>query len=78
MEGILKFSNGNVTTRHRIYIENLFKLYIPTEEILKAIEAYIRSFSVYQFPVVLNVSRNEGAIYKHLVNAKLLKRLDLN
>ncbi|HEY8035434.1 MAG TPA: SIR2 family protein [Methylobacter sp.] len=75
MEGVLKFSNGNVTTRHRVYIDKLFNMYVPTEVLLKTIVAYIKAFSVYQFPIVKNISRNEASIYKHLVNAKFLKRL---
>lgn len=75
MDGIIKFSNGNVTTRHRVYIEKLFNLYVATDELVKVIESYIKAFSVYKFPIVLNVSRNEAAIYKHLVNAKSLIRL---
>jgi len=75
MDGILNYVNGNVITRHRVYIERLFNLYVPQEELLKIVAAYIHAFSVYQFPIVRNISRNEASIYKHLVNAKALKRL---
>src|SRR5690606_8429678 len=39
------------------------------------IKAYIHSFTVYQFPVVKNVSSKEAAIYKGLVNFKFLKKV---
>lgn len=72
MDGIVRYINGSVTTRHRVYIERLFKLYIPSEELFRIYHAYIKSFSVYHFPIVKNISRNESTIYKHLVNAKAL------
>jgi len=75
MEGILRYSNGNITTRHRVYIEKLFSMYVQTNDILKVLRAYINAFSVYDFPVVRHISRNEGTVYKNLVNAKSLKTL---
>lgn len=74
MAGIVEYKNGSVTTRHRVYIERLFNLYIPQNEIIEAISSYIRSFSVYQFPIAKNISRTEFSIYKHLVNAKFLNK----
>lgn len=75
MEGILKYENGNITTRHRIYIENIFNHHVSVNELHQAITAYIKAFSVYKTPVVKNLSRNEALIYKYLVNAKSLKKL---
>lgn len=75
MEGIIIYTNGSITTRHRVYVEHLFKRYVPQKELLKVINSYIRAFSVYKFPIVRNISRNEASIYKNLVNAKSLKRM---
>ncbi len=75
MDGIVSYTNGNVTTRHRVYVDKIFNLYASQEEILKIIRAYIKAFSVYRFPIVQHISRNESSIYKHLVNAKALKRI---
>ncbi|MGP9645320.1 MULTISPECIES: hypothetical protein, partial [unclassified Halomonas] len=75
MDGVVTYNNGNITTRHRVYIERLFKFYVSKDDILKAVIAYIGAFSVYKFPVVKNISRSESSVYKHLVNAKYLKRL---
>lgn len=74
MDGLVTYNNGIITTRHRVYVERLFKLYVSQDDILKAIVAYIDAFSVYKFPIVKNISRNESSVYKHLVNAKFLKR----
>ncbi|MBH3372556.1 SIR2 family protein [Pseudomonas juntendi] len=75
MAGTLKYNNGNVTTRHRVYIDRLFNLYVSSDRLRDAVVAYIKAFAVYQFPIVTKVSRNEGAVYKKLVNAKSLKKL---
>lgn len=75
MEGIVKYVNGSVTTRHSIYIETLFEKYISQNELIKVIHAYIESFSVYNFPIVKSISKSEFTIYKHLVNNKSLNRL---
>ena len=75
MDGIISYTNGNITTRHRVYVERLFKFCVNQKELFKVVDAYIRAFSVYQFPVVKNVNRNEASIFKHLVNAKTLKRI---
>lgn len=75
MEGVLTYSNGSVMARHRVYIEHLFRLYVSQEELMAAISSYIKSFSVYKFPIIRNVSKNEASIYKNLVNAKSLKKL---
>lgn len=75
MDGLISYVNGSLTTRHRVYIERLFSLYVTQKEMLRAIDAYIMAFSVYQFPIVKYISRNESSIYKHLVNAKFLKKM---
>lgn len=74
MDGLVTYNNGSITTRHRVYVERLFKLYVSQIDIFKSIVAYIDAFSVYKFPIVKNISRNESSVYKHLVNAKFLKR----
>ncbi|EKO3890992.1 SIR2 family protein [Vibrio metschnikovii] len=75
MDGLVEYKNGHVTTRHRVYMENLFRFYVSNNDLYEAICAYIQAFSVYHFPIVKNISTSEFAIYKYLVNAKALKKL---
>jgi energy-coupling factor transporter ATP-binding protein EcfA2 len=75
MEGIVKYQNGTIQTRHRIYIERLFDRFVSKEELCKVIKAYIEAFSVYSVPIVPNISKQEAKVYKHLVNAKTLSKL---
>ncbi|PTP51370.1 SIR2 family protein [Vibrio splendidus] len=75
MDGLLEFKNGSVTTRHRVYIENLFRYYVSRNDLYDAICAYIDAFSVYHFPIVKNISTSEFSVYKYLVNSKALKKI---
>lgn len=78
MNGILKYQNGLLQTRHRVYVERLFDKYVSKEELFKIITAYIEAFSVYRSPIVLNIAKQESKVYKYLVNAKTLKNLFTN
>ncbi len=75
MDGLVEYKNGNVSTRHRVYIENLFRYYVSNNDLYESICAYINAFSVYHFPIVKNISTSEFSVYKYLVNAKALKKL---
>ncbi|WP_082866303.1 P-loop NTPase [Marinomonas gallaica] len=77
MEGIIKYSNGYIQTRHKVYIERILDMYVSKEEIYDILKAYIEAFSVYDVPIVpsLKGKSQEAKIYKHLVNAKALRKL---
>ncbi|OED62385.1 cold-shock protein [Vibrio splendidus ZS-139] len=75
LEGILKYSNGNVTTRHKIYIDKLFERHVSSDDLHRAIVAYVKAFTVYDFPIAMKISKSEMSIYKGLVNAKVLNSL---
>lgn len=81
MDGILEYKNGEVSTRHFSYIESLFEKTIDVNLIKSAISSYIHAFTVYEHPIIHNVSRSEASIFKTVTNAKSLKKLlkgDLN
>jgi nucleoside-triphosphatase THEP1 len=75
LEGIVRYNNGLIQTRHRVYIDRLFDRYVSKQELCKIIKAYIEAFSVYNVPIVPNIGKQEAKVYKHLVNAKTLKKL---
>lgn len=79
MRGILKYSHGDITTRHRVYSEKVFNIDKNSELKKVLLIAYINAFINYRFPIVQNLSKKEASIYKHLVNYKFLIRfLDNN
>lgn len=74
--GIVHLNDKNeVNTRHSLYVESLFSYHINLDVIENAIIAYINSFSVYPFPIVIHVNTSEAMVYKYLVNAKYLTKL---
>ena len=76
MQGIIRYKDDKVATRHRIYIEHIFKNYVSLDELQKVIIAYINAFTIYDFPISRSINnRNEMVIYKHLVNFKFLYRI---
>ncbi|HBR3018955.1 TPA: SIR2 family protein, partial [Klebsiella pneumoniae] len=75
MDGILFYKNGNVETRHYAYVEKIFDQFLDTQYIYNILEAYITSFTVYEYPIVKHVIKSEAAIYKSLVNSKNLRKL---
>lgn len=77
LQGILLYNDSSVSTRHRVYSSEIFKQ-IDDEEKYKILESYIMAFCHYQFPIVLNISKKEAEIYKHLINFKFLNRLFKN
>lgn len=64
-----------ISTRHRLYIENLFTQHISLDVIENAIIAYISAFTVYPFPIITHLNSSESMVYKYLVNAKSLLKL---
>lgn len=64
-----------ISTRHRLYIENLFTQHINLDVIENAIIAYISAFTVYPFPIITHLNPSESMVYKYLVNAKSLLKL---
>lgn len=75
MGGILEYKNGEISTRHFSYIESLFEKTIDVNIIKSAIFSYIHAFTVYEHPIIHNVSRSEASIFKTITNAKSLKKL---
>lgn len=74
--GIVYLNDKNeINTRHSLYVESLFNQHISLDLIENAIIAYILSFSVYPFPIVIHVNNSEAMVYKYLVNAKYLTKL---
>ncbi|EMW2840924.1 SIR2 family protein [Yersinia enterocolitica] len=75
MDGIVFYRNGNIETRHYAYIEKIFDHFLDEKYIYNILEAYINAFTVYNYPIVMNVTKSEAAIYKSLVNSKNLRKL---
>lgn len=74
LKGILKYDNGEISTRHRIYSQKIFSMDENYSQMSSLIISYISAFTKYPFPIVQNISKKEASIYKHLVNFKFLAK----
>ncbi|MDG2960535.1 SIR2 family protein [Bisgaard Taxon 10/6] len=75
MVGIIRNENGYLTTRHRVYFERLVSRVINKELMISVVTAYIKAYSVYKFPIVMNISKKDALIYKGIVNFKFLSKI---
>lgn len=75
MSGILKLDRGYISARHPVYIRSLFERVIEKDEIIKGLLALMEAFTVYGSPVIKKVGRNEGQLFKSLINHSFLKEL---
>ncbi|MEI7269057.1 SIR2 family protein [Pectobacterium versatile] len=75
MSGLVNYRNAKINTRHRIYIEKLIENFITPATMKNLVEAYIYSFTVYQFPIVKYVGAQDSTIYKGLVNFRFLQKI---
>lgn len=75
MGGILKLENGFITARHPVYIRHLFERVIEKCEINRGLLVLMEAFSVYGSPIIKKVGRNEGILFKSLINHSFLKDL---
>lgn len=74
MSGVIYKKNNKLYVRHRVYVERLFENFIEPNELFRIVNAYLKAFASYDFPLARTMARNEFAIYKHLSNNKTLKR----
>ncbi|WP_334323371.1 P-loop NTPase [Gilliamella apicola] len=74
MSGILKNSNGFISARHWVFAEQILLRYVNLNFLQHTIIAYIKAFSDYEKPVAKHISSKEAAIYKGLVNFKVLNK----
>jgi len=75
MSGILKLENGFITARHPVYIRHLFERVLEKSEISKGLLVLMEAFSVYGSPIIKKVGKNEGILFKSLINHSFLKDL---
>lgn len=73
LAGIVSFNRGKMQARHPVYSRILFESVVDQNDIARAIKATIRAFSVYGSPVVVKVDKNEGKIFKSILNHRFLK-----
>lgn len=73
MSGIIYYENNKLCARHSVYIRHLFDQLISEDILHKSLKSLLKSYTVYEAPIILRVGKVEGILFKSLVNHKFLK-----
>jgi len=75
LSGIIFYSNNMLFARHSVYINHLIEKVISKDDLFNSLLALLKSYTVYQSPIIINVSNNEGLLFKKLFNHEFLKNI---
>ena len=75
VQGIIEQSSGALTARHPVYIRELFERIVDTELIKTCIIALLEALADYKAPVIQNSTKNDGIIFKSIINHRFLRRM---
>ena len=75
MAGIMHMTGDRLLARHPVYVRSLLENEISTVELTECIRCLLEAFTVYDAPIIRYVSRNEGEIFKKVINNRFLRRM---
>jgi hypothetical protein len=74
-EGIVVTDAGKYSARHSVYIRELFEKVVPKEMIRDCIVAVLEAFSDFDTPVVKNVGKADGVVFKSIINHRFVREI---
>ncbi|WEK52553.1 MAG: SIR2 family protein [Candidatus Kaistia colombiensis] len=77
-EGIIVTNSKNYSARHPVYIRELFEKIIETTMIRDCLISVLEAFSDYETPVIKNVGRSDGVVFKSIINHRFVKEMMRN
>lgn len=77
-EGIVVTSAKRYSARHPIYVRELFEKIVPTTMIRDCLVAVLEAFSDYEAPVIKNVGKSDGIVFKSILNHRFVKEMMRN
>ncbi len=77
-EGIIVTNANKYSARHPVYIRELFEKIVPTTMIKDCIIAVLEAFSDYETPVIKNVGKADGVVFKSIINHRFVKEMMRN
>ncbi|MEH6504761.1 MAG: SIR2 family protein [Sulfitobacter litoralis] len=73
VEGIVVSNNGRLSSRHPVYVRKLFEQIVSTEAIEECLIALLKAFSDYEAPVVRSLGKQDGIVFKSIINHRFVK-----
>jgi len=77
-EGIIVTSARKYSARHPVYVRELFEKVVPTTMIRDCLIAVLEAFSDYETPVIKNVGKSDGVVFKSIINHRFIKEIMRN
>jgi energy-coupling factor transporter ATP-binding protein EcfA2 len=77
-EGIIMTNSKKYTARHPVYVRELFEKIVPTTMIRDCLVAVLEAFSDYETPVIKNVGKSDGVVFKSIINHRFVKEMMRN
>lgn len=74
-EGIVVTSAKKYSARHPAYVRELFEKIVPTTTIKDCLIAILEAFSDYETPVIKNVGKADGVVFKSIINHRFIKEM---
>lgn len=78
IEGIVLSQGKKLTARHPVYVRELFEKVVSPELIRDCIIALLSAYSDYAVPIVKNVGKVDGFIFKSVLNHRFVKSMMRN
>lgn len=76
LEGIVsKDRNGRLVARHEVYVRHIVENVASVEIVQSAIVALLSSFTKFNIPVIKGVGRQDGILFRFLLNHNFLRKL---
>ena len=67
--------NGRLVARHEIYVRHILENVATVEHVRDSIVSLLSAFTKYDVPVIKNVGRQDGILFRFLLNHNFLKDL---
>lgn len=77
-EGIIVTNAKKYSARHPVYVRELFEKVVPTTMIRDCLIAVLEAFSDYETPVIRNVGKTDGVVFKSIINHRFVKEMMRN
>lgn len=77
-EGVVVSRERKYSARHPAYVRELFERIVPSEMIRDCLVAVLDAFSDYETPIIKNVSKADGIVFKSIINHRFIKEMMRN
>ncbi|WP_337180951.1 SIR2 family protein [Shinella sp.] len=74
-EGIIVTNAKKYSARHPVYVRELFEKIVPTTMTRDCLIAVLEAFSDYEAPVIKNVGKSDGVVFKSIINHRFIKEM---